>query len=166
LKYGRQVELQNLLREQEAALSQKDGAATRLLKEEVDADDIARIVSAWTGVPVTRLMEGEQQKLIRMEDELHKRVIGQDEAVAAVSDAVRRARAGLKDPRRPIGSFIFLGPTGVGKTELARAVAAFLFDDENAPDAHRHEAVHGEVLGLALIGRLPAMRATTRRAAD
>jgi ATP-dependent Clp protease ATP-binding subunit ClpB len=131
LKYGKQTELQAKLQEQEAALAQRDGAR-RLLKEEVDADDIARIVSAWTGVPVTRLMEGEQQKLIRMEEELHKRVIGQDEAVAAVSDAVRRARAGLKDPRRPIGSFIFLGPTGVGKTELARAVAAFLFDDENA----------------------------------
>ena len=86
----------------------------------------------WTGIPVTRLMEGEQQKLLRMEEELHKRVIGQDEAVAAVADAVRRARAGLKDPNRPIGSFIFLGPTGVGKTELARALAAFLFDDENA----------------------------------
>jgi ATP-dependent Clp protease ATP-binding subunit ClpB len=131
LKYGRQVELQNRLHEQEAALSERDGVQ-RLLKEEVDADDIARIVSAWTGIPVTRLLEGEQAKLIRMEDELHRRVVGQDEAVAAVSDAVRRARAGLKDPRRPIGSFIFLGPTGVGKTELARALAEFLFDDEQA----------------------------------
>ncbi|HWH23597.1 MAG TPA: AAA family ATPase, partial [Candidatus Limnocylindria bacterium] len=131
LKYGRQTELAARLSEQEAALAQRDGAE-RLLKEEVDADDIARIVSAWTGIPVTRLLEGEQAKLIRMEEELHRRVVGQDEAVAAVSDAVRRARAGLKDPRRPIGSFIFLGPTGVGKTELARAVAAFLFDDENA----------------------------------
>jgi ATP-dependent Clp protease ATP-binding subunit ClpB len=130
LKYSRLTELQNKLREQEEALA-KEGSQ-RLLKEEVDADDIARIVSVWTGVPVTRLLEGEQAKLIRMEDELHKRVIGQDEAVAAVSDAVRRARAGLKDPRRPIGSFIFLGPTGVGKTELARALAAFLFDDEAA----------------------------------
>jgi ATP-dependent Clp protease ATP-binding subunit ClpB len=109
-----------------------ESGARRLLKEEVDADDIARIVSSWTGIPVTRLMEGEQAKLIRMEEELHKRVVGQDEAVAAVSDAVRRARAGLKDPRRPIGSFIFLGPTGVGKTELARALAAFLFDDDQA----------------------------------
>ncbi|HWH37014.1 MAG TPA: AAA family ATPase, partial [Candidatus Limnocylindrales bacterium] len=90
------------------------------------------IVASWTGIPVTRLMEGEQAKLVRMEDELHQRVVGQDEAVAAVSDAVRRARAGLKDPRRPIGSFIFLGPTGVGKTELARALAEFLFDDEQA----------------------------------
>jgi len=103
-----------------------------LLKEEVDADEIARVVAAWTGIPVTRLMEGEAGKLIRMEERLHERVIGQDEAIAAVSDAVRRARAGLKDPRRPIGSFIFLGPTGVGKTELARALAGFLFDDEAA----------------------------------
>jgi len=131
LKYGRQIELTKKLHEQDAALAQRDGAQ-RLLKEEVDADDIARIVAAWTGIPVTRLMEGEQAKLIRMEEELHKRIVGQDEAVAAVSDAVRRARAGLKDPRRPIGSFIFLGPTGVGKTELARALAEFLFDDEQA----------------------------------
>ncbi len=130
LKYGKLPETQKRLADEEAALA-KEGAQ-RLLKEEVDADDIARIVSSWTGVPVTRLMEGEQAKLIRMEDELHKRVVGQDEAVEAVSDAVRRARAGLKDPRRPIGSFIFLGPTGVGKTELARALAAFLFDDEAA----------------------------------
>jgi ATP-dependent Clp protease ATP-binding subunit ClpB len=131
LKYGKLTELQNRLAGQEQALAQRDGAR-RLLKEEVDADDIARIVATWTGIPVTRLLEGEQSKLIRMEQELHKRVIGQDEAVAAVSDAVRRARAGLKDPRRPIGSFIFLGPTGVGKTELARALADFLFDDEQA----------------------------------
>src|SRR4051794_22883152 len=130
LKYGRLPELQKQLSEQEAGLAET--GARRLLKEEVDADDIARIVAVWTGIPVTRLMEGEQAKLIRMEDELHKRVVGQDEAVAAVSDAVRRARAGLKDPRRPIGSFIFLGPTGVGKTELARALASFLFDDEQA----------------------------------
>jgi len=132
LKYGTQVELQQRLRQQDEALAQKDGAARRLLKEEVDADDIARIVAAWTGIPVTRLMEGEQAKLIHMEERLHERVVGQDEAIEAVSDAVRRARAGLKDPRRPIGSFIFLGPTGVGKTELARALAEFLFDDEQA----------------------------------
>jgi ATP-dependent Clp protease ATP-binding subunit ClpB len=130
LKYGKLPQLQKQLSEQESALA--ESGARRLLKEEVDADDIARIVSSWTGIPVTRLMEGEQAKLIRMEEELHKRVVGQDEAVAAVSDAVRRARAGLKDPRRPIGSFIFLGPTGVGKTELARALAAFLFDDDQA----------------------------------
>jgi ATP-dependent Clp protease ATP-binding subunit ClpB len=131
LQYTRLPELQQQLRDEEQALSQEAGGR-RLLKEEVDADDIGRIVSAWTGIPVTRLLEGEQAKLIRMEEEIHKRVVGQDEAVAAVSDAVRRARAGLKDPRRPIGSFIFLGPTGVGKTELARALAEFLFDDEQA----------------------------------
>ena len=131
LKYGRQVELQNRLKEQEAAVAAA-GGASRMLKEEVDADDIARIVATWTGIPVTRLLEGEAGKLIHMEDRLHERVIGQDDAIAAVSDAVRRARAGLKDPKRPIGSFIFLGPTGVGKTELARALAGFLFDDDTA----------------------------------
>ncbi|MBA3780012.1 MAG: ATP-dependent chaperone ClpB [Chloroflexi bacterium] len=131
LKYGRQAELQARLKEQEAALAASSGTR-RLLKEEVDADDIARIVASWTGIPVSRLMEGEQAKLIHMEERLHERVVGQEEAISAVSDAIRRARAGLKDPRRPIGSFIFLGPTGVGKTELARALAEFLFDDEAA----------------------------------
>jgi len=131
LKYGRQVELQQRMAAEEAALGALEDAG-RLLKEEVDADDIAGIVSSWTGIPVTRLMEGEQAKLVRMEERLHRRVVGQDEAIEAVSDAVRRARAGLKDPKRPIGSFIFLGPTGVGKTELARALAEFLFDDEQA----------------------------------
>jgi ATP-dependent Clp protease ATP-binding subunit ClpB len=97
----------------------------------VDAEDIAEIVSSWTGIPVSRLLEGERAKLVRMEERLHRRVVGQDEAIRAVSNAVRRARAGLQDPNRPIGSFIFLGPTGVGKTELARALAEFLFDDEN-----------------------------------
>src|SRR4029079_6621719 len=99
-------------------------------KEEMRAADIAESVAAWTGIPVNRLMEGETAKLIHMEERLHERVVGQDEAIEAVSDAVRRARAGLKDPRRPIGSFLFLGPTGVGKTELARALAQFMFDDE------------------------------------
>jgi ATP-dependent Clp protease ATP-binding subunit ClpB len=131
LKYGTLPELQSRLAEQESALAALQGEG-RLLREDVDADDIARIVAAWTGIPVTRLMEGETAKLVRMEERLHERVVGQEEAVAAVSDAVRRARAGLKDPRRPIGSFLFLGPTGVGKTELARALAAFLFDDEHA----------------------------------
>ena len=119
------------MKEREAAIAALQGPGA-LLKEEVTADDIAGIVGAWTGIPVTKLMEGEMAKLIRMEERLHERVIGQDEAIAAVSDAVRRARAGLKDPRRPIGSFLFLGPTGVGKTELARALAEFLFDDEHA----------------------------------
>ena len=131
LKYGTLPALQERLRAQEAAMAVDDGSS-RLLKEEVGADDIAQIVSSWTGIPVTRLMEGEMAKLTHMEERLHARVIGQDEAIAAVSDAVRRARAGLKDPRRPIGSFLFLGPTGVGKTELARALAQFLFDDEVA----------------------------------
>jgi ATP-dependent Clp protease ATP-binding subunit ClpB len=131
LKYGTQKELTDRLAAQQANLATLQGPGS-LLKEEVTADDIGEIVSAWTGIPVSRLLEGETAKLIQMEDRLHERVVGQDEAIEAVSDAVRRARAGLKDPRRPIGSFLFLGPTGVGKTELARAVAAFLFDDEQA----------------------------------
>jgi ATP-dependent Clp protease ATP-binding subunit ClpB len=102
------------------------------LSEEVTEDDVADIVSKWTGIPVSKLMEGEVQKLLRLEEHLHKRVIGQDEAIEVVSNAVRRARAGLKDPKRPIGSFMFLGPTGVGKTELAKALAEFLFDDDQA----------------------------------
>ena len=131
LKYGTLKERMDRLAEQEAALASLQGPGS-LLKEEVSADDIGEIVAAWTGIPVTRLMEGETAKLIQMEERLHDRVVGQDEAVEAVSDAVRRARAGLRDPRRPIGSFLFLGPTGVGKTELARALSVFLFDDENA----------------------------------
>jgi ATP-dependent Clp protease ATP-binding subunit ClpB len=103
-----------------------------MLKEEVDEEDVAEVVGSWTGIPVSRLLEGEIQKLVRMEERLHERVVGQDEAVSAVSNALRRARAGLSDPSRPIGSFIFLGPTGVGKTELARALAEFMFDDERA----------------------------------
>src|SRR5450759_2945234 len=131
LKYGTLVQLQERRRAQEAALAVTDGGP-RLLKEEVDADDIAEIVAAWTGIPVTKLLEGEMAKLVHMEDGLHERAVGQHEAIEAVSDPVRRARAGLQDPRRPIGSFLFLGPTGVGKTELARALAEFLFDDEQA----------------------------------
>ena len=103
-----------------------------MLKEQVDEEDIAEVVRRWTHIPVSRLMEGEVQKLVHMEDRLHQRVVGQDEAVAAVANAIRRARPGLQDPNRPLGSFIFLGPTGVGKTELARALAEFLFDDEQA----------------------------------
>ncbi|HEX2457029.1 MAG TPA: ATP-dependent chaperone ClpB [Vicinamibacterales bacterium] len=131
LQYGRLPELERKIREEEARLAdlQKD---KRMLKEEVDEEDIAEVVSRWTHIPVSRLMEGEIQKLLRMEDRLHNRVIGQDEAIRAVANAIRRARAGLQDPNRPLGSFIFLGPTGVGKTELARALAEFLFDDEQA----------------------------------
>jgi ATP-dependent Clp protease ATP-binding subunit ClpB len=130
LQYGKLASLEKELAAAESATS-KAGAG-RLIKEEVDEEDIAEVVARWTGIPVSRLMEGEVQKLAHLEEHLHKRVIGQDEAVSAVADAVIRARAGLKDPNRPIGSFIFLGPTGVGKTELARALAEFLFDDENA----------------------------------
>jgi ATP-dependent Clp protease ATP-binding subunit ClpB len=129
LQYGRVPELERELREAEDKAG--DGRA-RMLKEQVDEEDIADVVSKWTHIPVSRLMEGETQKLVRMEERLHQRVIGQDEAVVAVSNAIRRARAGLQDPKRPLGSFIFLGPTGVGKTELARALAEFLFDDDQA----------------------------------
>jgi ATP-dependent Clp protease ATP-binding subunit ClpB len=132
LRYGKTAELQKQLEAGEERLRELRSTGSVLLKEEVDADDIADVVARWTGIPVSRLMEGELEKLLKMEDRLHERLIGQDEAVTAVSDAIRRARAGLKDPKRPIGSFIFLGPTGVGKTELARALAEFLFDDENA----------------------------------
>ncbi|MFY9608302.1 MAG: AAA family ATPase, partial [Blastocatellia bacterium] len=131
LQYGKLIQLEKQLREYEEGLDKEHGRG-RLLKEEVDEEDIAEVVSRWTGVPVSKLLEGELQKLLSLEEHLHKRVVGQEEAVKAVSDAVIRARSGLKDPNRPIGSFIFLGPTGVGKTELARALAAFLFDDEHA----------------------------------
>ena len=119
---------------EEEQLTKKEGG-TRLIKEEVDEDDVAEVVARWTRIPVSKLLEGEMQKLLHLEEHLHKRVIGQDEAVTAVADAVIRARAGIKDPNRPIGSFIFLGPTGVGKTELGRALAEFLFDDEAAMSA-------------------------------
>ena len=102
-----------------------------MIKEEVDAEDIADVVSRWTGIPVNKMMQSEKDKLLHLEEELHKRVVGQNEAITAIADAVRRSRAGLNDPRRPIGSFIFLGTTGVGKTELAKALAEYLFDDEN-----------------------------------
>ena len=131
LKYGKLIALENQIRQEEERIAVEKGQP-RLIKEEVDEEDIAAVVSRWTGVPVTRLLEGEIQKLLHLDTELHRRVIGQDEAVTAVAEAVLRARSGLKDPRRPIGSFLFLGPTGVGKTELARALAEYLFDDERA----------------------------------
>jgi len=131
LQYGRIPEIERKIREQEEKLQQLQ-QAHRMLKEEVDEEDIADVVAKWTNIPVSRLMEGEVQKLIHMEERLHARVVGQDEAVRAVANAIRRARAGLQDPNRPLGSFIFLGPTGVGKTELARALAEFLFDDEHS----------------------------------
>jgi ATP-dependent Clp protease ATP-binding subunit ClpB len=128
LQYGRLPQLEKEIQQREAHLT----AGTRMLKEEVDEEDIAEVVSRWTRIPVSKLMEGEIQKLLKMEERLHLRVIGQDEAVTAVANAIRRARAGLQDPNRPLGSFLFLGPTGVGKTEMARSLAEFLFDDEHA----------------------------------
>ncbi len=128
LAYGRIPELEKKLKDVEAS----EGKRGAMVEETVTADHVAQVVSRWTGVPVDRMLEGEKEKLLRMEDELAKRVIGQKEAVQAVSTAVRRARAGLQDPHRPIGSFMFLGPTGVGKTELTKALAEYLFDDENA----------------------------------
>jgi len=131
LRYGKLLELQRALEGENSRLLEAQ-KRRKMLKEEVDEEDIAEVVSKWTGIPVSRMLEGEVQKLLQMDDRLRLRVVGQDEAIEAVSNAVRRARAGIQDPNRPIGSFIFLGPTGVGKTELARALAEFLFDDENS----------------------------------
>jgi len=131
IRYGRIPEIERRVTEATQELDVLQ-LSTRMLKEEVDAEDIAEVVAKWTGVPVTKLMEGEMQKLVHLEDLLHRRVIGQDEAVTATANAIRRSRAGLSDENRPIGSFMFLGPTGVGKTELARALAEFLFDDEKS----------------------------------
>lgn len=128
LKYGKLLELEKQLRE----CQNRDKSENHLLKEEIDDEDIANVVSKWTGIPVNKLVESEKQKLVSMEDILHKRLIGQEEAVETVSDAIRRARSGLKDPKRPIGTFLFLGPTGVGKTELAKSLAEFMFNDEDA----------------------------------
>jgi len=131
IQYGELPKLEAELKRLDAVQDGK-GGAPRMLKEEVDEEDIAKIVSKWTGIPVTRMLEGEVKKLVQMEDRLRERVIGQDAALSVVANAIRRSRAGLSDPKRPIGSFIFLGPTGVGKTETARALAEFLFDDEQA----------------------------------
>jgi len=131
IRYGQLPELERQVEQASVALDELQ-AGEKMLKEEVDEEDIAEVVSRWTGVPVSRLMEGEMAKLVRLEEVLHERVVGQDEAVTAVANAIRRSRAGLSDPNRPIGSFLFIGPTGVGKTELARSLADFLFDDERA----------------------------------
>jgi ATP-dependent Clp protease ATP-binding subunit ClpB len=130
LQYGRIPELEQKLAE--FAAKSEGSKKRRLLREEVTEEDIAQVVSSWTGIPVSRLQEGEREKLLKLEEHLHQRVVDQEAAIKAVANAVRRARAGLQDPNRPIGSFIFLGPTGVGKTELSRALAEFLFDDEHA----------------------------------
>ena len=131
IRYGKAAELQNRLEEANQKLTELQ-AHSKMLKEEVDDEDVAEVVSRWTGIPVSKMLEGEREKLVQMEERIHNRVIGQNQAVAAVSNAVRRARSGLQDPNRPIGSFIFMGPTGVGKTELAKALAAFIFDSEQA----------------------------------
>ena len=131
LQYGRIPELEKQL-QQAAQLEQSDQSENRLLRNKVQTDEIAEIVSRWTGIPVNKMMEGEQEKLLRMEEEIGKRVVGQRDAVVAVSNAIRRSRAGLSDPNRPNGSFMFFGPTGVGKTELTKALAEFLFDTEDA----------------------------------
>lgn len=131
IRYGRMKEAENQLLADQKLLADAQ-SDHKMLKEEVTSEDIAEVVAKWTGIPVTRMLESERQKLLRLEDELHKRVVGQDEAIGAISDAVRRSRAGLQDEKRPIGSFIFLGTTGVGKTELAKALAGFLFNDDNA----------------------------------
>ena len=132
ITYGQIPALERQMREAEQKLASRQGGGARFLKEEVTAEDVAEIVSKWTGIPVAKMMEGERERLTKLENELAQRVIGQEEAVRAVANAVRRSRAGLQDPNRPIGSFIFLGPTGVGKTETARALAEFLFDNEHA----------------------------------
>ncbi|MBV9951381.1 MAG: AAA family ATPase, partial [Acidimicrobiia bacterium] len=131
IRYGQIPELERQVEEATKRLAELQ-STQQMLKEEVDEEDVAEVVSKWTGVPVSRLMEGEVQKLVRMEDVLHQRVVGQDDAVTVVANAIRRSRAGLSDPDRPIGTFLFLGPTGVGKTELARTLADFLFDDARA----------------------------------
>jgi len=131
IRYGKALELEKQLEDAKQKLCELQ-QSSKMLKEEVDDEDVAEVVSRWTGVPVSKMLEGERDKLVRMEDQLHRRVIGQEEAVGAVSNAVRRARSGLQDPNRPIGSFIFMGPTGVGKTELAKALAEFIFDSEQA----------------------------------
>jgi ATP-dependent Clp protease ATP-binding subunit ClpA len=132
IRYGKIVQLERELEENRRKIEEKKSSGDLIMKEEIDAEDIADIVSKWTGIPVSKMLQSERQKLLHIEEELHRRIIGQEEAVNAVSEAVKRSRAGMGDEKRPIGSFIFLGPTGVGKTELARTLAEYLFDDEEA----------------------------------
>jgi ATP-dependent Clp protease ATP-binding subunit ClpB len=132
IRYGKIKEMETQLKSYESRLAEMQQSGSQMIKEEVDSEDIAGVVAGWTGIPVSRMLQSEREKLLHLEDELHKRVVGQDEAIEAISDAVRRSRAGLQDSKRPIGSFIFLGTTGVGKTELAKALAEFLFNNENS----------------------------------
>src|SRR5690606_7120654 len=129
LRYGKIKEAQEKLEEQQKLVAQHENS---LIKEEVTHEDIAEVVAKWTGIPVTKMLQSDREKLLNLENHLHKRVVGQEEAIIAVSDAIRRSRAGLQDPKKPLGSFLFLGTTGVGKTELAKALAEYLFDDENS----------------------------------
>ena len=154
LQYGKIPALKKALEAEEQIAA--DGKARSLLRDKVTEEEIARIIERWTGIPVAKLMEGEREKLLHLEDILHQRVVGQDEAVRLVSEAILRSRAGIADPDKPIGSFLFLGPTGVGKTELAKTLAEALFDSETQPGADRHVGVHGEIL------RLPAHRSASR----
>ncbi len=132
IRYGKIKEAQERLDALQKQLAEDQSGGTSLIKEEVTREDIAEVVAKWTGIPVTKMLQGEREKLLKLEDELHRRVVGQEEAIEAVSDAVRRSRAGLQDMKKPVGTFLFLGTTGVGKTELAKALAEYLFDDENA----------------------------------
>ena len=152
LQYGRIPELEKQL---EAASENGEAAPRQLLRNSVTEEEVGEVVSKWTGIPISKLLEGEREKLLRLEEELHKRVVGQDEAVSIVSDAVRRSRAGLSDPNRPNGSFMFLGPTGVGKTELCKALAQVLFDQRGSHAPCRHVRIHGKTLGSRLIGAPP-----------
>ena len=161
IRYGELPELERRIADANEDLA-KLQAGSRFLKEEVDAEDIAEVVSRWTGVPVSRLLEGEVQKLVRLESTLHERVVGQDEAVSAVANAIRRSRAGLSDPNRPIGSFLFLGPTGVGKTELARGAGRVPLRRRAGDDPHRHVRVHGEARRVAARRRAPGLRRLRR----
>ena len=157
-------ELQRQLNEAEEAVNAKQGDGA-IFKEEVSDEEIAEVVSAWTGIPVSKMMQGEMAKLVNLEDKLHERVMGQEEAVSAVAGAIRRNRAGLSDPDRPIGSFLFLGPTGVGKTELTKALAEYLFDTERH-GAYRHVRIHGEVQRAAPDRCASGIRGLRRKAAS
>ena len=164
IRYGRVNELHGKLEEANRRLADLQ-SESKMLKEEVDDEDIAEVVSRWTGIPVSRMLEGEKEKLVHMEARIGRRVIGQEEAVAAVSNAVRRARSGLQDPNRPIGSFIFMGPTGVGKTELAKALAEFIFDSDQAMTRIDMSEYHGKTRRGQAHRRAPRATWGTRRGA-